>query len=144
MSTRPCPVYNHKPGKKSSLGEKKVHMIHRWNAVTTISTGNRKSKLCNYSVFPITLKIKHIYVLFVCPSCNRVSPEVMGSFDSFFSPPPPPPPSAPPHPHFHVVERKSSTKTETQRSCTFSILASTRVLKWVVDISASILWWMEN
>ena len=35
-------------------------------------------------------------------------------------------------------------KLRLRRSCTFSILASTRVLKWVVDISASILWGREN
>ena len=44
------------------------------------------------SMFPITLKINNIYVLAVGSPCNRVSPEVTGSFNFFFSPPVPPPP----------------------------------------------------
>ena len=68
-------------------------MIHRWNTVTIIYQYRKQEvKIVFYSTFPITLKINRIYVLSVCPSCNRVSPEVMGSFNFFFSHPPPPPP----------------------------------------------------
>ena len=70
-------------------------MIHRYGIQLLLLYRKQEVKIVFYSTFPITLKINCIYVLSVCSSCNRVSPEVMGSFNFFFSHPPPPPPPPP-------------------------------------------------